>query len=201
MRGRAAPQLPAFASGGLRDGIDIAKCVALGASLAGLANPFLRAADESAEAVDALIQELCAQLRIAMFCTASRDIESLRECGIAARRLISDQFANHRAAQQAAALAQTDAFIVHDHQTQRFQFAQRDSESVDEIAAEATLEISPRDAFAGQAQAHHDDFVKRFIDSLLLRFRHCRRQGERHGFAISIAQRGDITIGERAMTE
>lgn len=75
----AAPQLPAFASGGLRDGIDIAKCVALGASLAGLANPFLRAADQSANAVDALIQELSAQLRIAMFCTASRDIPSLRD--------------------------------------------------------------------------------------------------------------------------
>ena len=74
----AAPQLPAFASGGLRDGIDIAKCVALGASLAGLANPFLRAADESAAAVEALIQELKTQLRIAMFCSASPDIASLR---------------------------------------------------------------------------------------------------------------------------
>ena len=78
----AAPQLPIIASGGLRDGIDIAKCIALGATLGGLANPFLRAADESAEAVDTLIQELQAQLRIAMLCTASADINSLSRAEI-----------------------------------------------------------------------------------------------------------------------
>ncbi|MCY3574830.1 MAG: type 2 isopentenyl-diphosphate Delta-isomerase [Chloroflexi bacterium] len=73
-----APDLPIFASGGLRDGIDIAKCLALGADMAGLASPFLRAASESAAAVSQLIHELTAQLRIAMFCSASRDINSLR---------------------------------------------------------------------------------------------------------------------------
>ena len=75
----AAPDLPVFASGGLRDGIDIAKCLALGADLAGLASPFLRAASESSEAVEELIQELNAQLRIAMLCTASRDLDALRQ--------------------------------------------------------------------------------------------------------------------------
>ena len=74
----AAPELPVFASGGLRDGIDIAKCLALGADLAGLASPFLRAASLSADAVDELIRELNAQLRIAMLCTASADLASLR---------------------------------------------------------------------------------------------------------------------------
>ncbi len=34
-----------FASGGLRTGIDIAKCIALGATLGGLASPFLKAAN------------------------------------------------------------------------------------------------------------------------------------------------------------
>ena len=74
----AAPELPVFASGGLRDGIDIAKCLALGADLAGLASPFLRAASQSAEAVDELIRELNAQLRIAMLCTASADLKAFR---------------------------------------------------------------------------------------------------------------------------
>ncbi len=78
----AAPDLPVFASGGLRDGVDIAKCIALGACLAGLASPFLSAADESAEAVDLLITELNAQLRIAMLCTASQDIAQLRNAEI-----------------------------------------------------------------------------------------------------------------------
>ncbi len=74
-----APQLPIFASGGLRDGIDIAKCLALGAELGGLASPFLRAASESFAAVDSLIEELTAQLRIAMLCTASPNIAALRQ--------------------------------------------------------------------------------------------------------------------------
>ena len=74
----ASSQLPIFASGGLRDGIDIAKCIALGADLAGLASPFLRAASDSPDAVDELIRELNAQLRIAMLCSASRDLDALR---------------------------------------------------------------------------------------------------------------------------
>ena len=75
---RAAPDLPVIASGGLRDGIDGAKCLALGADMAGLASPFLRAASNSSEAVDELIRELKAQLRIAMFCAASRDLAALK---------------------------------------------------------------------------------------------------------------------------
>ncbi len=59
----AAPGLPVIASGGLRDGVDVAKCLALGAAAAGLARPFLIAAraDQAAAAVGAVI----AQLRVA----------------------------------------------------------------------------------------------------------------------------------------
>ncbi len=74
-----APNSPIFASGGLRDGIDIAKSVALGATLAGLAGPFLRVATESVESVDQFIRELTAQLRIAMLCTSSTVIDDLRQ--------------------------------------------------------------------------------------------------------------------------
>jgi isopentenyl-diphosphate delta-isomerase len=74
---QGAPDIPIFASGGLRDGIDIAKSIALGASLAGLAGPFLKAADQSAEAVSDLIRELTAQLRIAMLCTSASNLEEL----------------------------------------------------------------------------------------------------------------------------
>lgn len=73
------PSTTIIASGGLRDGIDIAKCVALGADLCGLAGPFLKAADHSVEAVEELIRELAAQFRIAMLCAGAKTIDQLRE--------------------------------------------------------------------------------------------------------------------------
>jgi isopentenyl-diphosphate delta-isomerase len=41
---KAAPDMTVFASGGLKDGLDIAKCIALGATLGGMAGQFLKAA-------------------------------------------------------------------------------------------------------------------------------------------------------------
>lgn len=76
---KGAPSAQIIASGGLRDGIDIAKCIALGARAGGIAGPFLKAADQSVEAVDQLIRELTAQLRIAMLCTGAQSIEELQQ--------------------------------------------------------------------------------------------------------------------------
>lgn len=75
----AAPQLPVIASGGLRDGIDVAKCIALGATLGGLAGPFLKAAAHSAEAVVETINELAREIRIALFATGCKNIEALQK--------------------------------------------------------------------------------------------------------------------------
>ena len=75
---QGAPEIAIIASGGLRNGIDIAKCIALGATLGGLAGPFLKAADQSVEAVDELIREIKAQLRIAMLCSGARNIDELQ---------------------------------------------------------------------------------------------------------------------------
>jgi isopentenyl-diphosphate delta-isomerase len=74
---KGAPNLKIIASGGLRDGIDIAKSIALGATAGGLAGPFLKAADQSAETVDQLIRELTAQIRIAMLCSGARNLTEL----------------------------------------------------------------------------------------------------------------------------
>lgn len=74
-----APDVPAFASGGLRDGIDVAKCIALGASLCGMAGPMLRAADESPEALDETIRVITRQLSIAMLAAAAPTLDALRE--------------------------------------------------------------------------------------------------------------------------
>lgn len=75
----AAPHLPTIASGGLRDGIDVAKVIALGALLAGLAGPFLKAAVHSAEAAVEKATELVTVLRIAMFAAGAADISQLQE--------------------------------------------------------------------------------------------------------------------------
>ena len=75
----ALPAVPLVASGGIRDGVQVAKALALGADVAGLALPFLRAADESECAVATLIDELVAALRIAMFATGSRHVTDLRD--------------------------------------------------------------------------------------------------------------------------
>lgn len=68
---------PVFASGGLRTGVDIAKCLALGASLGGMAGPFLKAADESAEAVVRAMEMIADQVRIAMFACGARTLAEL----------------------------------------------------------------------------------------------------------------------------
>lgn len=73
----ALPDIPVIASGGLRSGLDIAKSIALGAQLGGMAGPFLRAAVESSEAVTGLIHQTVRELRVCMFATGSRDLKSL----------------------------------------------------------------------------------------------------------------------------
>ncbi len=73
----ALPDIPVIASGGLRSGLDIAKSIALGAQLGGMAGPFLGAAVESSEAVTDLIHQTVRELRVCMFATGSRDLKSL----------------------------------------------------------------------------------------------------------------------------
>ncbi|MBW4691115.1 MAG: type 2 isopentenyl-diphosphate Delta-isomerase [Lyngbya sp. HA4199-MV5] len=77
-----APHIPLIASGGLRDGLDAAKAIALGADLAGMALPFLQAAHESEEALYELVEILIAEMTTAMFCTGCENLGALRSPGI-----------------------------------------------------------------------------------------------------------------------
>jgi len=70
--------LPLIASGGLRNGLEVAKALALGADLAGLALPFLQAAAESELALHELVEILNAELATVLFCTGSTTIADLR---------------------------------------------------------------------------------------------------------------------------
>lgn len=75
---RAAPELMIIASGGLRSGVEIAKCIALGANLGGMAGPFLKAAARSSEAVIQTIQEIQREVQVTMFAAGARGIDQLK---------------------------------------------------------------------------------------------------------------------------
>ena len=69
--------LPLFASGGLKNGIDVAKCLALGANLGGMAGLFLKAANDSEEAAVQTMQMIVDQVRIAMFAAGAKTLADL----------------------------------------------------------------------------------------------------------------------------
>ncbi|MFS8038692.1 type 2 isopentenyl-diphosphate Delta-isomerase [Xanthobacter sp. AM11] len=79
----ACPATPLIASGGVRDGVDVAKAIRLGADLAGQAAGTLQAAVTSTEAVVEHFSILAAQLRIACFATGAADLAALRAVPLA----------------------------------------------------------------------------------------------------------------------
>lgn len=81
----AAPRTSIIASGGVRNGIDVAKAIALGADMAGIAGDFLRAAATSEDEAHDLAWELVRTLRVAMFAIGVRTLEELK----GTRRLVA----------------------------------------------------------------------------------------------------------------
>jgi isopentenyl-diphosphate delta-isomerase len=75
---KAAPEITIFASGGLKDGLDIAKCIALGATLGGMASQFLKAAAVSPEKVNGIISQTQRQIQVTMFATGAGQLEDLK---------------------------------------------------------------------------------------------------------------------------
>lgn len=73
-----APGIMIFASGGLVNGLDIARSIALGASLGGMAGKFLKAAVQSSRAVQDLIENTQTELRICMFAVGAANITQLQ---------------------------------------------------------------------------------------------------------------------------
>lgn len=67
-----------WASGGVRNGLDAAKLLALGAKQVGIAQPFLAAALEGDSALESLLSQLELELKIAMFCTGCRNVSELQ---------------------------------------------------------------------------------------------------------------------------
>lgn len=78
-------EVPLIASGGMSNGMEIAKSIALGANLAGLARPFVVSANQSTEAVVATIEEIETELKITMFAAGAKDIISLSKTNLTHR--------------------------------------------------------------------------------------------------------------------
>ena len=75
----AHPDVILIASGGIRNGIDMAKAVLLGAELCGIAAPFLAAAQHSAAAVIAAIARLEREYRTALYLLGCHNNAALRD--------------------------------------------------------------------------------------------------------------------------
>ena len=74
---RNSVEIPLIASGGIRNGLEIAKCISLGANMCAMAYPFLKAASESKETLFKFSELIINELKGTMFLTGSSHISDL----------------------------------------------------------------------------------------------------------------------------
>jgi isopentenyl-diphosphate delta-isomerase len=75
---KAVPEMTIFASGGIKDGLDIAKCIALGAALGGMAGQFLKAAALSTKSAIQMMKLTKRQIEVTMFAAGVGKLEELK---------------------------------------------------------------------------------------------------------------------------
>jgi isopentenyl-diphosphate delta-isomerase len=74
---RNSVKIPVIASGGIRNGLEIAKCMVLGANMCGMAFPFLRHASKSFESLCEFANKTLIELKSTMFLVGSKNISEL----------------------------------------------------------------------------------------------------------------------------
>jgi isopentenyl-diphosphate Delta-isomerase len=74
---KATPKMTVFASGGIKDGLDVAKCLALGATLGGMAGNFLKAAAISTENTVEIMELMKRQIKVTMFAVGAQNLAAL----------------------------------------------------------------------------------------------------------------------------
>ncbi len=72
-------RLPLISTGGVRTGLDMARALALGATLVGIGFPFLKAASQSYDAVCELLETIVTELKVAMQLSGAASIEQLQQ--------------------------------------------------------------------------------------------------------------------------
>ena len=75
---RRAVNLQLVASGGLRNGLEVAKCLTIGADMCAMALPFLKQAAISKEAVMQFADLLLSELKSTMYLVGAKDIKTLK---------------------------------------------------------------------------------------------------------------------------
>lgn len=78
----SSARLPLISTGGVRNGLDVARALSLGASLAGIGLPFLKAASQSYECVCEVIESTIKQIKVAMQLSGAASISQLREVDV-----------------------------------------------------------------------------------------------------------------------
>ena len=76
------PDHVVLGSGGVRDGLHVAKAIALGADACAMALPFLRAVLQSERTAADRIRQIGEELRTALFCSSNANLHDLRTAGV-----------------------------------------------------------------------------------------------------------------------
>lgn len=83
-------KVPIISSGGIRNGIQVAKALALGAKACGLALPLLKEASKGSEDVVNRIKQIIEELKISMFLIGAKNIEGLKSADLVIRGKTGD---------------------------------------------------------------------------------------------------------------
>jgi len=75
---KKAVKIPVIASGGLRNGLEVAKCLSLGAEACGMARPMIESADRGRPALETFAEQTIKELKTAMFVTGAKTVADLR---------------------------------------------------------------------------------------------------------------------------
>ncbi len=83
-------RLPSIGSGGLRNGLDLARALSMGGMAGGFARTLLKGADTSGEDVEKVLGSIVRELKIAMMLTGSSDLSGLKN----AKKFVSGELKN-----------------------------------------------------------------------------------------------------------
>lgn len=74
--------IPLIATGGIRTGLEVAKCLALGADMAAMARPMLIKALEGEEALHVFIEQVLLELKVSLFAAGAGNVPDIKSVQI-----------------------------------------------------------------------------------------------------------------------